>query len=199
MRDRALFQGRFQPVSVGHAATLAAILQSWQHVTIGVVYDSPRPAGVNPRFDEYLAKVETKSYSRGRNPFLSTEIQDMWQAHIERMRLMDRVNCILVKRLEYELDFASLFPATEVDLVWPELSDGDHETDVLRHNLYPTVLGRPIYYVKPVFKMHNSRIREHAQSGRMSWSDYIPAGSYDVFRSIDGATRMASASGGAKK
>ena len=58
MRSLALFQGRFQPVSVGHAATLAVILQLWEKVTIGVVYDLPRPAGIDERFCEYLAKFE---------------------------------------------------------------------------------------------------------------------------------------------
>ena len=165
MRGRGLFQGRFQPVSVGHAATLAVILQSWEHVTLGVVYDSPRPVGVDERFDQYLAKVETKSYGSGKNPFLPEEIEEMWKAHIDEMSIADRVNCVIVKRLEYELNFANLFPPAEIDLVWPELSDTDHETDVLRHRLYPKVLGRPIYYVRPAMKLHNSQIREYIRAG----------------------------------
>ena len=117
----------------------------------------------------------------------------MWQAHIEHLSIADRVSCVIIKRPDYELDFANLFPAAEIDLVWPELSDTDHETDILRHRLYPQVLGRPIYYVRPAMKLHNSQIREYIRAGRLDWTDYIAPGAYSVFREMNGPERMKAA------
>ena len=195
MRNRALLQGRFQPVNIGHAATLSAILQEWNQVTIGVVYNSPRPLGVDGRFDEYLVKVEAKSYAPHKMPFSVVEIRSMWQAYIEASRIADRVTCMLVKRLEYELEFVRKFPPSDIDLVWPELNPDDHETDVLRHHLYRSVLNRPIYTVRPAMKLHNAQIRELIVSGKGWWDKLVPRGAYEVFLAIDGPSRMAVAFG----
>lgn len=69
MRKQALFHGRFQPPSIGHVATVEAILAEWEHLTIGVVYNSPRPITIDSRLDDYIAKVDIASYGPGQNPF----------------------------------------------------------------------------------------------------------------------------------
>ena len=189
MRNCAFFQGRFQPVSIGHAAALAVILEQWQRVILGVVYDSPRPAHVDPRFTAYLDAVDVESYGPFRNPFEPLEMLQMWQAHLAAEKLSNRVDCRLVKRLEFEQEFNAKYPPSEIDLVWPKLSAHDAATDVWRHKLYPSVLARPIFYVGPVLKLHNASIREQIKAGA-DWSKFIPAGAHDVFREIDGPARM---------
>lgn len=192
MRHRALLQGRFQPVSVGHAAVLAEILQRWRYVTIGVVYNSPRPNYVDPRLVEYLNQADQGSYGPYRNPFTPEEIKRMWEAYIEQEGLDGRVTCRLVKRLEFYENLEEVFPASEIDFVWPEITSNDTVLDVMRHKLYPDIFKRDILYVRPVLKLHNAQIRNLIRAGS-SWQNFIPPGAHEIFCSVDGAARMENA------
>ncbi len=193
MSNQALFHGRFQRPSIGHVATVEAILAKWDHLTIGVVYNSVRLTNTDLRLRDYVSQVDIASYGPGRNPFTQSEVKEMWKSYILSMSLMKRVDCLIVKRIEFEPDFNVLFPPEKIDLVFSELNPEDAGADVLRHQLFPEVLGREIFQVKPSLSIHNSEIRRLVLSGHASLRQFIPTGAYEVFMKINGPKRMKAA------
>ena len=83
--------------------------------------------------------------------------------------------------------------AAKVDLVMPELSGQDSNTDTMYRNIIPDTLGRKIHYVRPLFTLHNTRIRGLVKTGKSSWRDYLPRGAYEVFQQIEGPERISKA------
>lgn len=190
VREHALFQGRFQPPSIAHLSTVKTILNEWKNVTIGIVYNSPRPDNLDLRLQEYLDKVDVRSYGPGKNPFTREEVMEMWVRCLEAEGLADRVTCVFIKRQEFETDFEILYPSDKIDLVLPESASGDTETDKLRREIYAIVYTRKIFYVKPPVQIHNSKIREIIASGRGNWAQFIPPGAYETFLEMEGPRRI---------
>ena len=193
-RNCALFQGRFQPPTIAHLCTVETILAEWQSAVIGVVYDSPRPDWFDSKWDEYLRESAGTSYAPGKNPFTPAEVKQMWDACIGVRGLDQHVRCDIIKRPYFDREFNFKYPPDEITIVRPIQQKGDADMDHLRGRIFPELLNREVRYVSPLFKLHNTEIREMVHFGKNGWEDFVPQGAYEVFLRIDGPARVLAAS-----
>lgn len=121
------------------------------------------------------------------------EVKEMWESYLISSSLKERVDCRLVKRIEFEPDFNILYLPLQVELVLPELATRGKDTDALQQELFPLILGRDIFKVKPLFSIHGSEIRRLVLTGSADWEQFIPPGAYKVFLKINGPERVRAA------
>lgn len=190
--NRALFTGRFQPPSVAHVATVHAILELWEYVTIGVVDPMISSDEVHDsRWSQHVDMIRG-GYSPGKFVFSAAEVVQMWAAWIKHSGLEGRATSVVMPRI-YLPSFSQLFPASSYDLVYPRPLEGDI-AEQQRVRLFPVLLGRQLFEVVPDSQLHNTDIRGLVKGGR-SWGEFIPAGAYDVFLVIKGPARILAAMG----
>lgn len=192
-RGHALWLGRFQPPTIAHLAMARSILNEWNQLTIGVVHDSPRPNYVDPKWEEFLRRTSETTFSSGKNPFTPEEVLRMWTACLREQRLESMVNIRSMPQIAYQEHFNSEFDPTKLDFIEVTLEEGDTEIDRYRQLAFQQLIGRPISYVYPPFKLHNSKIRSLMLGGGHDWEEFIPRGAYEVFVEIDGPRRIAEA------
>jgi nicotinamide mononucleotide adenylyltransferase len=189
----ALFMGRFQPPSIAHWCTVETILQSWVRVVIVIVYNVA-PPNTRPEYKDLWQVFSSASYTPGKNPFTAEEVRDMWESCINAHDLSDCVSCRVIPRPEFNPgEFNTMFPPGEFELVRTERFANDAEIDVVRGAMFPELFRRPIGYVRPPFKLHNSEIRTRVSNGQGSWSDFIAPGAFETFQRLDGPARMRAA------
>ncbi len=192
MNDRkALFTGRFQPPSVAHVATARAILERWQSLVIGV--SDPNLGVRRELFDRWSTHIDaTKDgFSPARYLFESREVIRMWAAWITAAGLAHRVSCDAIPRPIFA-EFSLMFPPEDYDFVVPRVQADSTPAERHRKARFPELLGREVFEVSPSFVLHNSEIRRLVLEGR-SWSEFLPAGTFDVFVEIGGPARIAAA------
>jgi hypothetical protein len=167
------------------------ILLSWPAVTIGVVYNTERPALMDFRWSD-LVQATDKDYSADRNPFSVDEIIRMWTVCLETCNLSDQVQALAMPRPQF-CDFNVIFPKEQYDVVFTASLEDEHDPLLSsRLALYLEVFGRQAFAVKPPFKLHNSDIRRLIASGR-DWAEFIAPGAIEVFNEINGPQRVANA------
>lgn len=189
LSKEALWFGRFQPPSIAHLAMLETILKTWEKLTIAVIFNSPRPVGVDSKWAMYLSASDNTVYTPEKNPFAPQEIVAMWEACIQIHSLAERVTVIATPRPQY-IDLNTQFPPEKFDYVLTEITKEDSAMDKLRDTIFPQLLGREVVYVKPPFKLHNSEIRRLVFSGEKDWQDFVPVGAYEAFIGMNGPARM---------
>lgn len=188
--QNALFQGRFQPPSIAQASTAETILNTWPFLVICVVYDSPKPDWLNPKWNEYLAEAARTSYAPGKNPFAPHEIKEMWDAWISFRSFCRRIRCDISKRPYFDREFNKRYPPEEFMIVRPARKEGDADIDSLRGKIFPELLKREYTFVHPPFKLHNTEIIRRVMEEGKSWESFIPPGAYEVFLRIQGPARI---------
>ena len=189
----ALFQGRFQPVTIAHFCTVQTILAEWEAIIICVVYNSPKPTWFDPKWDDYIKESERTSYAPGKNPFTPEEVKEMWDACIISHSLSQRARCDITKRPYFDKEFDARYPPSKITLVRPIPKQGDANIDDLRGRIFPELLKREYRFVNPPFKLHNTDIIKMVLHEGASWGNFIPPGAYDVFLRIDGPARIETA------
>ena len=189
MRNQtALFLGRFQPPNIAHIFTILAILEQWESLIIAVIYDSPKPPNLNSQWQKYIQESAI-SYAPEKNPISPTEVKEMWDAFITTRNLKGRIRCEITKR-PYDLEFSKIYPPDQIDIVYPTLDESDPKIDFLRAQAYPKLLGREIFFVRPLFKLHNTEIKRIIIAGIGSWKDFVPSEIYEIFLRINGQKKF---------
>lgn len=191
MKQHSLWLGRFQPPTIAHLATVKTILNEWKRLTIGIVHASSRPGGIDPKWEPFLRRTSEVSFSAGKNPFTPDEVSRMWTACLVEQRLKSRVAVIPLPQVAYQPDFNRKFPPSKFDFVEVRLVGSDTEFDRDRQVAFSHLVGRPVSYISPPFKLHNAEIRKLVRDERREWREFIPQGAYEIFVEIDGPRRIA--------
>lgn len=192
--DHALWLGRFQPPTIAHLATARTILNEWNRLTIGIVHSSSRPGHtepIDPKWKAFLERTAEVPFASGKNPFTSEEVSRMWVACLREQHFENRVSIKPMPQIAYQPHFNEEFEPALFNFIEVKLESGDAEVDRDRQLAFSHLIGRPISYVSPPFKLHNSEIRSLVLQGRRQWEEFIPPGAYTVFIEIDGPRRMA--------
>lgn len=194
--NHALWLGRFQPPTIAHLATARTILNEWNRLTIGIVHSSLQSGyvePVDPKWEVFLKRTAETSLASGKNPFTPEEVSRMWVACLREQHFEDKVSLKPMPQIAYQPRFNEEFDPNLFNFIEVKLESGDAEVDRERQLAFSHLLGRPISYVSPPFKLHNSEIHLLVlQSGRR-WEEFVPFGAYTVFVEIDGPRRMADA------
>ncbi len=186
-KKKALFLGRFQPPSIAHLETVRTILKQWDNLTIAVVYNSPRPKNVDPRWVRPLEIEDASSYSQPKNPFSSTEVGLMWEECLKVAGVTSRVMVTETLRPQF-YPFNERFPPEGFN--WVSITPNEKNNNSLdRLQMYEELFGRKIWLVKPEFELHNTEIKKIVSLGR-SWKEFIPAGAFEIFIEVDGPSRI---------
>ncbi|MDO8513430.1 MAG: hypothetical protein Q7S37_02930 [bacterium] len=190
-RKYALWLGRFQPPTIAHLITVKTILKEWNKLIIGIVHRSPRPDYVDPKWEIFLRRTAKSTLVVGKNPFTTEEVARMWTACLREQYLESKVNIKSMPQIAYQPRFNEEFDPKKVDFIEVTLTEDDTEIDKDREYAFSHLIGRPIFYVSPPFKLHNTDIRSLVLRGGHQWEEFIPVGAYTVFTEIDGPRRMA--------
>lgn len=186
-RSIGLFCGRFQPPSIAHVATAVTILEEWQALVIAI----SKPSS-DLDYDSAWQSYVTESNQRNSNShsiFSPAEVARMWNAWTKSACLTERVECCIAERA-FMRGFNRRFPPEIYDYVHPSPHESDSDGDKLRHELYPKLMGRPVFLVDPPFRLKNSKIRAEVRTGKRTWEASLPPGAIDVFFEINGPERM---------
>src|SRR5262249_34451626 len=162
------------------------ILNEWKRLTIGVVHASPRPQNVDPKWEPFLRRTAEVSLRSNKNPFTAEEVSRMWIACLVAHRLKSRVTVSTMPQVAYQPNFNRTYPIAKFDFIEVRLTDSDTEFDTDRQLAFSHLVGRPISYVTPPFKLHNTEIRRIIREGQRQWHEFIPPGAYELFIEMDG-------------
>lgn len=194
--DQALWLGRFQPPTIAHLATAQTILNEWNRLTIGIVHSSLQSGHgelVDPKWEVFLKRTAETSFASGKNPFTPEEVSRMWIACLREQHFENRVSTKPMPQIAYQPCFNEEFEPLLFNFIEVKLEGDDAEVDRDRQLAFSHLIGRPISYISPPFKLHNSEIRSLVLRGGRRWEEFIPLGAYSVFVEINGPCRMVEA------
>lgn len=182
--------GRYSPVTIGHAVAVVEVLQTWTHLSIGVLsIERPKTFRLPRDLKDFYKKCDTKC-AHTHNPFSVEERIRMWKATIKRLGLSRQVSVCPLRRPEYFTEaFNSQFPPNEYDLVFPGSLDNTSKFDIDRNVNMGSILGREVYFVNPPLIIHGSRIRRAVSRG-CPWDWFVPGGALRVFVDVEGSRRL---------
>lgn len=190
MREMGIWIGRFQPPTKSHLVTGECILREWKRLTIGIVHGSPKPDDIDHKWSEYLDRPESNTLSDVKNPFRPDEVLRMWVQSLAHAGYLDRVTLVSMPRIPYQTDFTAKYPQDAYDFIEVAADGFDSPFDRLRSEAFEKLLGRPVFYVRPPFKLHNTQIKQMIAAKECGWRDVLPQGGYEEFISIGGPDRI---------
>ncbi len=191
-RDRpAVTFGRYQIVSIAHLDTIRTILMDWPTVEIGILDLDTRPHGVvpiPPHLEEFYRDCEANVRPE-KNPMTAQERAGFWEAALNAAGLQDRATVRIIPRPELTpAEFNRLYPADQVDLVFPTASGEGF--DRIRNASFETILSRRVHTVDPPLEYHTSDIRAAYRAGNEAWRNGFAPGGLQAFIDADGPRRL---------
>lgn len=187
MARTALFTGRFQPPNKAHAHTVDKILLRWERLCIGIS-SSEKSKDYDSKWESWVIASASR-FGSNKLIFTPAEIVDMWYGHIRHAGLEKQVTCEIIPRPHLR-GFNALYPSDRYDMINPRPHSDDSEGDRIRHELFPELLKRRIWFVQPDFMLHNSEIFRRVHDSA-SWKEFLTPGAYNVFLQLSGPERVA--------
>jgi len=157
------------------------MLTEWQQVTIGVVSRSRDDKPFEKKWRKFATETEA-TFSQSQSPFDPEHVKRLWEAHIRREGIGERVTCVICPR-PFNRNFAVLFPPERYRMTYPEPTAQDCGTDATKVAILSKLMSRTISTVKPPFMLHNSEIKKRVRAGE-SWEKFLAPGTDDDFRVI---------------